>query len=209
MTTVTINNQRIEPDIDSNTTLKDLKEIIFDDFSKGGRIVTSMFLDKKKYFFDNTDSDGIKIKNYNEIDFTIKSDLDVAFESVDSCHTFLDLIVKKIHAVLSDYSSNAMDSANRQFLELVENIDVFVQLITSINETLDFHFKEKYSQDKTTIQLETSLLDIIRSILEAKEKNDIVMICDVLEHQLIVNLSDWQKSGLSKFQRFREMKRDS
>lgn len=118
--------------------------------------------------------------------------LDLAFESIDSCFGYVEYIDSQIHKLLALYNRNEFDAANQALVEVVELMDLYVQLMTKIYSTFRMELPNIPSKDQVTQNLELHLLGVMKSILQAKEKNDIIMLCDLLEYELLDNLNQWK-----------------
>ena len=206
MTNITVNDQRIKNDPDLSISIEDLKKVIMRDFAIEGDVITSIQLDDETYNFSEVISGEREIREYQTINFIVKSSLNLAFDAIDSCSVFIDLVIRKIDLLLEDYNKNDMNQLNMHFIEVVEDIDLFVQLITNVNRTLYFYFGEKYNKDNIIRNLEMTLLSIIKSLVPVKEKNDIIMLCDLLKYELVENLEEWKIKAIPELQRFKKIK---
>lgn len=118
--------------------------------------------------------------------------LDLAFQSIDSCFGYIDYITAQIQKLNTQYNHGNDSEANASFAEVVELMDLYIQLITRIYRTLRSELKNIHFKDDSILGLEIHLLSIMRAILQAKEKKDTVMLCDLLEYELVDNLTQWK-----------------
>jgi hypothetical protein len=120
------------------------------------------------------------------------SSLDLAFESIDSCFGYIDYITSKIHHLLTFYNAGEMDRANSTLIELVDLMDLYIQLISKIYQVLRSDLKDKNFKTDDVQELEVHLMSVLKALLQAREKNDIIMLCDLLEYELMDNLIQWK-----------------
>lgn len=118
--------------------------------------------------------------------------MDLAFESIQSCFGYVDYITIQIQKLISAYNSGETKEANDHFVEVIELMDLFVQLITKIYTVLRNGLKSLSFKDDGIQKLEIHLLSVMKALLQAKEKEDIIMLCDLLEYELIDNLTQWK-----------------
>lgn len=118
--------------------------------------------------------------------------IDLAFDSLNSCTTYIDHINGLIYRLIDEYQTGETTKANQTFIEVIELLDLYVQLMTKIYSSLRFHFKDKLVKDESVQNLEIHLLSIMKALLPAKEKGDVIMLCDLLEYELIDNLTQWK-----------------
>jgi hypothetical protein len=121
-----------------------------------------------------------------------KISLNLAFESIDSCFGYVDYITSKIRNLLELYNASEVDQANIAFVEVVDLMDLYVQLITKIYRVLRENLEGCNFKDENVQNLEIHLLASIKALLEAREKGDIIMLCDLLEYELVDNLVQWK-----------------
>ena len=118
--------------------------------------------------------------------------LNLAFDSIDSCFGYIDYITSKIHQLLAFYNSGEIDRANSTLVELIDLMDLYIQLVTKIYQVLRSDLKEKKFKTNDVQELEMHLLTVLKALLQAREKEDIIMLCDLLEYELIDNLIQWK-----------------
>ncbi len=118
--------------------------------------------------------------------------IDLAFDSLNSCTTYIDHINGLIYRLIDEYQAGEASKANQTFIEVIELLDLYVQLMTKIYSSLRFHFKDKLVKDESVQNLEIHLLSVMKALIPAKEKGDVIMLCDLLEYELIDNLTQWK-----------------
>ena len=115
--------------------------------------------------------------------------LTLAFESIDSCVGYVDYIMEKIQELISFYNLGESDTANAIFIEVIDLMDLYIQLISKVYRVIRTELKGRSFKDENLQKLEIHLLSIIKALLKAREKDDVNMLCDVLEYELIDNLT--------------------
>ncbi len=115
-------------------------------------------------------------------------------EALGDCPKYIDYVISNINTVIESYSANDYDKANAHFSEIIVTLESFTQLITKIKyilkETIKtYHRVERHDE---IMQIEQQLVVILQSLVPAKENNDIIMLCDLLEFELTDNLNMWK-----------------
>lgn len=134
---------------------------------------------------------------------TKSNSLNLAFESIDSCFGYVEYISAQIHKLILAYNKGEFDSANNTFVEVIELMDLYVQLITRVYRVLRTDLPFTNYKDENVQRLEIHLLSIMKAILQAKEKNDVIMLCDLLEYELIDNLTQWKIKVLPELKKLK------
>jgi hypothetical protein len=120
------------------------------------------------------------------------SSLALAFESIDSCFGYVDYITSQIQKLITRYNQGEIDSANQSFVEVIDLMDLYIQLVSKVYRILRTDLKGVNFKDESIQKLEIHLLSVMKALLQAKEKNDTIMLCDLLEYELADNLTQWK-----------------
>ena len=193
MTQVTLNQSPLKNSISQDQSLDELVSFIFDKEISKENILVNINLDGEIVPFE----DGLrvataKVSSFNEIDFEIKSSLELAYEALDSCNEYIDLLVRKIKFLTECYNKNEVELANDQFTEVIDILDLYTQLFTKIHSTLKRNLADTSHISPEIQKLDIHLLSILKALIPAKEKGDLIMLCDLLEYELIDNLTQWK-----------------
>ena len=130
------------------------------------------------------------------------SSLDLAFESIDSCFGYVDYITSQIQKLIVQYNQGELETANDSFIEVVELMDLYIQLVSRVYRVLRTDLKVSF-KDENLQKLEIHLLSVMRALLQAKEKNDVIMLCDLLEYELVDNLTQWKIKVLPELKKLK------
>ncbi len=123
---------------------------------------------------------------------TKNTSLDLAFESIDSCFGYVDYITAQIQKLITQYNQGDLDLANHSFVEVIELMDLYIQLVSRVYRVLRTDLQTMNFKDESIQKLEIHLLSVMKALLQAKEKDDTIMLCDLLEYELIDNLTQWK-----------------
>lgn len=127
----------------------------------------------------------------------------LAFESIDSCFGYVDYISTKIQKLIGLYNTNELDAANTMFIEVVDLMDLYIQLISKVYRVIRTDLQGQSFKDESIQKLEIHLLSVIKALLQAKEKDDVIMLCDLLEYELIDNLTQWKIKVLPELKKLK------
>lgn len=206
MTAVTV-NQKIISDgpIQSNHTLKDLMDHILGEVATEKEVITNVYIDGVEISLEEERKlSAHPVESFHNIDFTVKSSFELALETLDSCTSYIDIAIDKIRKLSFMYANNKSEEANNIFIDVIEIMDVFVQLISKIHSTIRIHLPDQQIKSKTIQDLEVHLLSILKALVPAKKRNDIIMLCDLLEYELIDNLTQWKIKAIPELKKLKE-----
>lgn len=206
MTQITINNKGIIKEFFESEQIQDIFNFITKSELKENHIITEITLDDKIFHIDEQSKWAKEtINNFKTINFTTKSSIELALDALSSCSSYIDYLNTKILELTSLFQKNRIDKANETFNEVIEILDLFVQLIGRIHKTFQNHHKESISKAESIQKLEIHLLSILKALLPAKERGDIIMLCDLLEYELIDNLTQWKIKAIPELKKISEV----
>jgi len=131
------------------------------------------------------------------------SSLDLAFESIDSCFGYVDYITSQIQKLIVCYNQGEVEQAQNSFSEVIELMDLYIQLVSKVYRVLRTDLPTINFKDESLQKLEIHLLSVMKALLQAKEKNDTIMLCDLLEYELIDNLTQWKIKVLPELKKLK------
>ena len=200
MPLITINDKKVSNLLNDESSIGDVIGMILDDSTNQHETITNIKLDGQEVDQNQNDILVERIGHYNHIDFTTKSTHELASEALDSCKAYIDTTILKINTIARLYGHNSVRMANEQFADLIEVMQLFVQLVTQIQQTIKLHNRE-YKKSTTIQHLEIHLASVLKALIPAKEKNDIIMLCDLLEYELVDNLKRWKEEAIPEMLR--------
>ena len=206
MPQITINHEDLSLNLKNDQTINDVMDKLFTDILKDSEIITSIringqLLSEK----EETDILPENISNFENIDFTVKTSVELAFEALDSCNSYIDVVISKIQELNKLYASGEIQHANNLFAEVIEIMDLFIQLVSKIHSTFRTKLGDKFVKTETLQNLEIHLLSILKGLVPAKEKNDLIMLCDLLEYELVENLTQWKIKAIPELKNLKKV----
>ncbi len=133
-----------------------------------------------------------KAKDFKSIEFYFRNDIDLAFESLDKCNHYIDIIIEQVQELITLYKKNNFVLANRTFVEVIDILDLYIQFFSKIHKIIKSTYPSQTKNVNSVQDFESDLLTTLRNILLAKEKEDIVMLGDLLAHDLMETLNQWK-----------------
>lgn len=193
MTDLTLNRSPLKKNFSKVQSLSEVIDHVFDEEINPEMILTNIIVDGETIpFEEGMDISKKSLNNFKEVNFETQSSLELAFEAVDSCNDYIDLLVDKIQEMNTLYQQGKTLEANEHFGEMIDILDLYVQLFNKIHQTIKRNMKGELSLSEKIQKLDIHLLSVLKALIPAKEKEDIIMLCDLLEYELIDNLTQWK-----------------
>jgi hypothetical protein len=206
MPQISINNRVVDnSSFYGQKTLNEVMDEILLNHASREEVVTNIKLNGQNLSpEDENEALANLASQYTEIDFTLRTSVELAFDALDSCASYIDLVVYKIRKLVELYTQGNTDEANYVFTEIIEVMDLYIQLVTKIHNTIRKAMPTRFAKDQNMQDLEIHLLSILKALIPAKEKNDIIMLCDLLEYELIDNLTQWKIKVIPALKKLKE-----
>jgi hypothetical protein len=192
MPEIKINNEIINFSFPKINSLKEIIDLLLKEKIKPNEVISQVIIDGEMIDFENGEELKKKLDDLSEINFTINNSLSLAFHALYDCGLYIDSAIERILEIVQLYRENEVQKANNSFPEIIDAIDFFVNLITKIYKTIFNNLSTEIYHHELFQNLEIHLLTILKSLLPAKEKGDITMLCDLLEYELAENLKQWK-----------------
>lgn len=193
MTDLTINNSPIQKSFKDDESLASVIDHIFDKEMDSESVLVNLHIDNEIVpFEDGLDISRSELKAFTKINFETQTSTELAFDAVDSCNEYIDVLVDKIKELTQLYQAGDSQKANDIFGEMIDILDLYVQLFSKIHSTLKRNNVVTSESSEEIQKLDIHLLSVLKALIPAKEKNDIIMLCDLLEYELIDNLTQWK-----------------
>jgi hypothetical protein len=109
--------------------------------------------------------------------------------------SYIDLssdILNSILILIKDIDENNISQEFKLISNLFESINAFIQVTTAAYKELKLKREEKIQKLLNIKQLEMHLLSVIKAMHAAQQKNDNIMLFDLIAYELKDNLTQWK-----------------
>lgn len=193
MISVNISKENLELPKSEVMTLSQAIDLIEAEGIEKNEVVTNVIINGQSFNVENLgEFADIDIDELIDPIIEIKNNFEIAFDALSDSNSYIDTITDKINEVVALYNENNHDEANLMFGELIDLVDLFIQLISKVHRTVKSYNPDFFKSNDTIRNLEIHLLSILKALIPAKEKNDIIMLSDLLEYELADNLAQWK-----------------
>ena len=140
-----------------------------------------------------------KIKEFEKITFILKDRVDLVKSSLKSSGTYIEKMIAHISILLEKYHENKADDYNQLFLDLLDQLNLFFDLMVGISKVLKQEHPKDMRENVSYQSIEKELVSILKKVMIAKEKNDLVLVNDLIEYELTENLRQWKVVAIPYF----------
>lgn len=202
MTQITINSNTLEHKFEPSSTLYQIVDFLLTNYLGENEVITKIELDSVA--IPNNDINIIHstlIDSHNQINFFVQDKPQLIFDTLVSCENHLKNTIVGINKIISLYRNDDITNSYGLFIEMIEQINTFIYSMSIINKSLEQHITSAPPVNEEFHTLEIDLLTTLKDILSAKKAGDNVLICDLLEKNLIANLQNWISEVIPKLKK--------
>lgn len=116
-------------------------------------------------------------------------------EHIYLCEIDIQKIGEGIESYIKLCSKGQFDNLDEIFLEIVENLSNFIKATSILKNYLKS--REDFNKDSPFITLQFQLLTLLNRLSQAKQRNDLTLVMDILEYELFENLIRWKQDVLN------------
>ena len=121
--------------------------------------------------------------------------LPVKPEHIYLCEKEIQKIGEGIASYIKLCSKGNFDGLDDIFLEIVDSLSNFIKASAVLKNYLKN--SADFNKDSPFIVLQFQLLTLLNRLSQAKQRNDLTLIMDILEYELFENLIHWKQDVLN------------
>ncbi|MFZ4712998.1 MAG: hypothetical protein ACOYL6_04785 [Bacteriovoracaceae bacterium] len=205
MVSISLNSVVINENFQGPNTLKDLVNHVAQKHIGSETMITGVKINQENIYGSGIFSDERSFGPNDQIQFFTQNRLELVFHLLDKSSLYLDQLIDKTSKVSAFYAQGLIDQADLIFLDLMDTMDIFIELMTNIHRTVRIELSAKMSSGKSFHDLEIHLLSVLKAVLKAKEKQDIIMLYDLIEYELLDNLKQWKIIAIPELRNLKTM----
>jgi hypothetical protein len=174
--------------------LEEVLEQIMAEHIQPGRYITGVKYNGADYSENQThDAAKIPVKEIETLEIESQSSEEVARHFLKSGGKQLDFLVSGAQKIAELFRVSDENEANEWYAEYLENLRLFLQMISECQEVLGLNFTETSNQGFTVEDRIHQLSSLIDQMLKVQEEEDWVVLADLLEFELIPLLKGWKE----------------
>lgn len=124
----------------------------------------------------------------------IEKNINESYPLIDLIDVSQAIINKLLLCINTNFTNHDItDEETEKYLAYIsDNLELFVQIMIQVNRSNEVPMKQRLSNINSIKYQKIHLLSIMKAILQAKVKNDKVMLLDLIEYELKDNLTQWK-----------------
>jgi len=190
---ILIDRQSIEMETAGINNLEEVLVKIMDEHVKRGSAITTVKLNGAVYSEESPhDAVGVLISDIRTLEINTMGQEEIALHFLENGVGQLDLLIQGAEKVSELFRIADEAEANEHYARLLESLRLFLQVVVQVKETLHLNLSAIAFQNDTVEQRFEKLSEIMDEMIEVQEKEDWIMLADLLEYELAPLLEEWK-----------------
>lgn len=197
MLAIEINGKSVSHNFTNTQNVYELLPLIKKSFLSEREIIIELAINNEPVYIKNKDMlCNLGIDNVRGISLRTSTNYDVILEVIQTMPKYINNINEKVMLTVMLYNKQQYSLGDLILEDIIENLDVFIQLISHIHQGLVVGCDSRLENKTTVKNLEIHLLSVLKAIIRAKQVSDYIMLTDLLEYELRANLTQWKISAI-------------
>jgi hypothetical protein len=117
---------------------------------------------------------------------------EVAMHFMSNSTAYLDTIIGSVERVSELFRVSDEQEANESYLQTLESLQLFLQVLQNVRESLGLDFSQAKVGAHTAAQRLERLSELVKEMLSSQEQEDWVLLADILQYDLAGELRAWR-----------------
>lgn len=201
-TNIVVNGKEVVKD--SKMLFSDLLKSMASEFAGSSQVISEVRINGSSVDENEETKYSMKsIGDIGKIDIQTSDTLELAFEALQTARDFIKQIIPLSIKTGNFYASQDINSAEKSFIVLVDNLEKLTELLTSVQYVLKGKIKLSVERDSSVRIAQVRLVSAIQELLPAKLDNKIELLADILQVELPDALREMREIGIPTLQRQR------
>ncbi len=150
------------------------------------RVNGLLLSEKDEDRFSNTGSDEI-----HEIEMELENLTHLIHGTVQSLIEFATVLKSSVTRTADAFRSSPAADVSHRFASLMPNVQCFADALIALKPNLGQIFKNKHGFSQKWDEAEVKMMQMVTELIVAYEKQDFVLVSDVLEYELSNSIDNW------------------
>jgi hypothetical protein len=191
---ISLDRKRLELEGAQSTNLEEILMKVISEHVQPGKIITGVKLNGTGYSEKNPhDAASVALKDIKILEIDTMSAEEMAKHFFTNGEKYLDLLIKGAEKISELFRVADETEANEHYVEYLENLRLFLQMIAQCTEVLHVDLSAIPFQKASVKEEVQKLSGVMDQMLKVQEDEDWVMLADLLEYELIPLLKGWNE----------------
>jgi len=187
-----VNNELQAFNYDTGATIGDIINSISAGLKSENRVICQISLDgniiaekeEGKFF-------AKKVSSINKIDLLVEKVEKVAINGLGSLEGLIPELVKVLGESADCFRTGETTRAQDLFNSSLDALEIVPTILDGVRVSMSLDFNRITFEGTSLLALENEMLKTMKAIFDVQENRDFVSLADLIEYELIQNLSTW------------------
>ena len=158
-----------------------------------GSYIRCIWLDKKEASPDDHETLQKNPTDIQSLEVELANLEDLAANNLTNALDYLKRLIPGFEKAADLFRTGNEQEANKYYLQILEGIDWFSQVVNVIMKPETGHLIVPGSDNESLEVRQEKLTDLMNQMLEANKNQDWVLLADLLEYEMVPFYKDWEK----------------
>ncbi|MCH8311505.1 MAG: hypothetical protein IID17_00795 [Nitrospinae bacterium] len=174
-------------------TLGDLLDHILENETSQGNFFSNIRLNEKEVLVDSPEIRQTPLSQIETLETEILSLNQILEKNIINAQDYLKKLIPGVQKASDLFRSGNEQEANKFFINIIDGIDWFSQVVDSIAKAIDFESDTVIFDGKSFQDRQDHLVKMTRQMVEANQNQDWVLLADLLEYEILPYYTDWEE----------------
>ena len=191
---ISLDRKSIEFEGPQGSNLEEILMRVMSEHVQPGNVITAVKLNGTGYSEKNPHGAAdVPLKDIKTLEIDTMSAEEMARHFFNNGGKHLDLLIRGAEKISELFRIADETEANEHYVEYLENLRLFVQMVAESKEALHLNLSAIPFQKATVEDEVQKLSNMMDQMLKVQENEDWVMLADLLEYELIPLLKGWDQ----------------
>jgi len=174
-------------------TLGDLLDHILEKEPALGNCFSNIRLNGKEVMADSSETRQTPLSQIVTLETETLSLNQILEKNIANAQGYLQKLIPGIQKASDLFRSGSEQEANKFFINIIDGMDWFSQVVDSIAKAVDFESDTITFDGKSFQDRQDHLVEMTRQMVEANQNQDWVLLADLLEYEILPYYTDWEE----------------
>ena len=174
-------------------TLGELLDYILENEPSQGNCFSNIRLNRKEVLVDSSEIRQTPLSQIETLETEILSLNQILEKNITNAQDYLKKLIPGVQKASDLFRSGSEQEANKFFINIIDGMDWFSQVVDSIAKAVDFGSDTIIFDEKTFHDRQGDLVKLTRQMVDANQNQDWVLLADLLEYEILPYYTDWEE----------------
>ncbi|MFQ5451324.1 MAG: hypothetical protein ACE5E9_11910 [Nitrospinaceae bacterium] len=155
-------------------------------------VICKVRINEKEVAPDSLPVRRTPVSQIDTLEAEIYSLIDILGKNLTNAENYLEKLIPGIEKASELFRMGSEQEANKFFLNIIDGIDWFSQVVDSLVKAVDISSETRFFQGPSLREKQDQLVELTGQMLDANKNKDWVLLADLLEYEIVPFYEEWK-----------------